>query len=191
MANRSYLYSVNRAADPATVAGVAEWNYDIPLAFKILASGAPALRPSIIWPDAGKIAIESEYSEGVHKLIGFLARIQHPKANGLLQKAKEFLESRETRGTSFILECGEIFDIRPGDLEKRAAQLLSEIQDIDRQVEQLILRVNPGLPPSSSAPTRLIGRLASVFLKRPRPEILIQSLGLSNWTNYLFYDPEL
>lgn len=47
MANRSYLYSTNVVPGPdvkkatRTLTGISEWNYDIPIIYKLLLSGNP------------------------------------------------------------------------------------------------------------------------------------------------------
>ncbi|MGE8224916.1 MAG: hypothetical protein ACN6RK_03925 [Stenotrophomonas sp.] len=109
MANRSYLYAGNGlghdggSPEHRRITGISEWNYDIPLIYKILMSGNPRIVQSSIWVDAGNIAITSNYDLGVARLSQFLDRITLPEALELKQEALAFLA--ENRREDFCLNA--------------------------------------------------------------------------------------
>ena len=66
MANRSYLYSADTLPtsdvnQKPRVVGISEWNYDIPVAFRLLLSGYPRKCRSVIWDFPDEIAIAGDY----------------------------------------------------------------------------------------------------------------------------------
>lgn len=121
MANRSYLYSTNIVPGPDAEAqgrkliGISEYNYDIPIVFKLLLSGNPRTCPSSIWDCNDDIALLGDYDAGLANLEAFLAQIQTPAAQPLIAEALEFLRKPENHNPYFVLECGEIFEMSDPD----------------------------------------------------------------------------
>ena len=74
MANRSYLYtSEHLPGSPESekdrdLHSIAEWNYDIPLVFKLLLTGNPIAVESSIWEVSEKIAVAGEFESGLKAL---------------------------------------------------------------------------------------------------------------------------
>src|SRR5690349_6988916 len=111
MANRSYLYASDlvpaRDIDRSLrrIIGISEWNYDIPIAYKLLASGDPRSCMSSIWDFDGDIAIVSDYEAGVRRLFAYLDRIPESLIARDRDEARKFLFSPENRRKYFVLEC--------------------------------------------------------------------------------------
>jgi hypothetical protein len=140
MANRSYLYASDlvpaRDIEKAKrrIVGISEWNYDIPVAYKLLASGAPEACISSIWKFDGKIAIVSDYEAGVRRLFEYLDRIPKSLIGSHRDEAHVFLSAPENKRRHFVLECGEIFQMQGSDLVQQNQQLLDEIEGFDPPV---------------------------------------------------------
>lgn len=163
MANRSYLYSTDalpsaEAEKKPPAVGIAEWNYDIPLAFRLLLSAHPRKCRSLIWDFPEEIAIAGDYVQGVARLLRYLDRIDDPAIAELRDEARSFLTADENKRRYFILECGEIFELDSEPLAAQNDRLLSELLELE----------------STSADL---------------PAGDIESLGLGNWSNILYFDP--
>jgi len=134
MANRSYLYASDilpiRDADPLQrrMIGISEWNYDIPVVYKLLASGSPRTSISSIWKLDENIAIVSDYETGLRRLTCFLDQLPKELIAPLRSEAIEFLSSRQNRRKFFVLECAEIYDMLGENLAEQNNQLLEEIK---------------------------------------------------------------
>ncbi len=196
MANRSYLYSTDHrpGAEPAGLPhaprGISEWNYDIPLVFKLLVSGNATVSRSAIWPDAGEIALVGGYDEGVVRLDAFLERITLAEAQPLVEQAKAFVKAPANRGRYFLLEPGEILEMNDEPLAEQNLRLHDSIRKMDAEVEAA-LETLAILPRASRAPQ---GFLARVFGRTPRacepaadPLASVRSFGLGHWSNRLYY----
>jgi hypothetical protein len=137
MANRSYLYASDtvptRDADPSKrrMIGISEWNYDIPVVYKLLSSGNPQACISSIWKIDQKIAIVSEFEAGLGRLTKFLDGLPKQLIQPLREEALQFLSLPANRRKCFVLECGEIFDMQGGNLEDQNSALLQEIQHLN------------------------------------------------------------
>ncbi|MBQ1762738.1 MAG: hypothetical protein IIZ92_07545 [Aquincola sp.] len=82
MANRSYLYASDVIpgqpdAEGGKLVGLSEWRYDIPLVFKLLASGRPRLCPSLVWSGYDDVAVVGDYEASLAALDAFLAHLPH------------------------------------------------------------------------------------------------------------------
>lgn len=121
MANRSYLYAIgfDRSRKAYQVGGpihgLAEYTYDIPLAYKILVSQNARPVCSIIWADPQPVAIQGDFDAGCQKLFAFLntlaaADIFEPaKLERQIQASKTFLA--QNRLPYAFLEAGEIYEM--------------------------------------------------------------------------------
>ena len=202
MANRSYLYSTNIVPGPDAEAqgrkliGISEYNYDIPIVFKLLLSGNPRTCPSSIWDCNDDIALLGDYDAGLAKLEAFLAQIQQPAAKPLIADALEFLRKPENHNPYFVLECGEIFEMSDPGLGEQNLQLLQSIQNLQPEITAALQSLDvPGpapAPPPKPAGflTRLFGLAPPPAAPRPAPDPLqaIHQLGLGHWSNYLYFD---
>ena len=164
MANRSYLYASdlvparNLDRSRRRMIGISEWNYDIPVAYKLLMWSRAQTCISSIWKFDGDIAIASDYESGVRRLLAYLDRIPASLIGADRDEAREFLVAEANRRKYFVLECGEIFTLVGDDLVEQNRQLLEEIKSFDPQL--------------------------------PRSEGEIDRLGLGNWSNILYFEPD-
>ncbi|MDH5433590.1 MAG: hypothetical protein OEY19_06560 [Gammaproteobacteria bacterium] len=194
MANRSYLYSTNIKPESETVPdgrilhGISEYNYDIPLIFKVLMSGNPTVCHSSIWNTEEKIALIGDYSSGVEKLKSFLEKIDNPEASQLINEALEFINRSENVQEYFILECGEIFEMEDEDMEKQATKLIDEIiNNTDAEIKRILDKIKAdGVPAKQSWLSRMIGNKPNEDNKAIQKRLF--SLGLGNWSNILYYN---
>lgn len=198
MANRSYLYSSNiipgeDSTDVPTLTGLSEWNYDIPLVYRILLSAAPRLCRSSIWEMDEPIALIADYQQGVERLRAFLEPLATPQTRERIQEAFDFLDAPASRNRYLVLECGEIFDMGSEPLLEQNRELLERLLHLDPAAElrQLAAERNPATNdiPQVSWFARLFGR------KQPAQPSLSQLLerqidhiGLGNWSNLLYFD---
>jgi hypothetical protein len=196
MANRSYIYSTDHVpgAEPIgtrhELKGISEWNYDIPLVFKLLVSGNVTVSKSAIWPDAGAVALVGEYDEGVARLKAFLERIPLAEVQPLVQQAIAFVDAPTNRRRHFLLEPGEILEMGDEPLVEQNRRLCDSIRNIDAEVDRALAQLTVATP---AAPA-LQGLLARVFGRKPQmPEPVVDTLagarsfGLGNWSNVLYY----
>ncbi|WP_323880748.1 DUF7822 domain-containing protein [Aeromonas caviae] len=197
MANRSYLYSTNvipgssAKATGRKLIGISEWNYDIPIVFKLLISGDPKTCLSSIWDNPEEIALIGDYASGVKNLEGFLSQIQLPAAQDLISEAIEFLNKPENQNQYFVLECGEIFDMEETPLLEQNLALLEQVKNLQLEVEQALQSlVQPPVVPSKP-----VGFFSKLFGRAPEPpspthDLMqpIYGLGLGNWSNILYFD---
>jgi hypothetical protein len=197
MANRSYLYSTNVIPGPSAKAngrkliGISEWNYDIPIVFKLLLSGNPKTCLSSIWDNSEEIALIGDYASGVKNLKGFLSKVALPSAQGLVAEAINFLNKPENQNQYFVLECGEIFDMSEEPLLEQNQKLLEQIRNLQTEVEQALqsLVTPPVVPPRPvSFFSKLLGRVSEPKTPKHDPMKPIYALGLGNWSNILYFD---
>lgn len=189
MANRSYLYATDVPPSPAVkpadgrMIGISEWNYDIPPAFKLLLTGSPRKSISSIWQVPDEIAIVGDYGSGVSRLLRELDKIADPRIADLRSEAKAFLSDSKNQRSVFVLECGEIYELESKPLAEQNDRLWKEIGALSMS-DSIEWPVEATKPQS--------GLLARVFGTRKAgrsAEIDIDSLGLGNWSNVLYYEP--
>jgi hypothetical protein len=174
MANRSYLYSVNKEGK---VRGISEWGYDVPLAFKVLVSQEPKIVDSLIWDDPPKIAIRGDYVKGRQKLYEFFEVLEEAglladddRFAGCVKEAKAFLDSPANEGEFFHLENGEVYA-----MDDRADLSLTELNRLlFERVSQIDKTVKDVLETLKQEP-------------KPEPDVL-HLLGIHYWDNILYYD---
>ncbi|HLM54223.1 MAG TPA: hypothetical protein VK325_11710 [Pseudoxanthomonas sp.] len=198
MANRSYLYASDRLpGSPEWEAkrelhGIAEWNYDIPLTFKLLLSGNPRPVRSSIWDTEEEIALAGDAQAGLLRLQAYLARLP-PQAAELAAEAQGWLSRPSNVRRYFVLECGEIFDMEDEDFTAQNLALLAEIQALSARLDSLPV---PALAVASAdTGSKKKGGFLERFLGRPEPAPLpnplapFHSLGLGNcWSDALYHD---
>jgi hypothetical protein len=155
MANRSYVYSVDavptKEQNPKPIRSLSEYNWDIPLAHKILASGAPRRCQSAIW-EKHEIAIVGDYAVGKDRLIRFLDALaasgrmaKKDDFSAAVKETKEVLASEKHAGKLILLEAGEIFDMSGEGLVEGCDALVEEISGLAKRVDDAITGQNEAL----------------------------------------------
>jgi hypothetical protein len=141
--------------------------------------------PSSIFGVPDDVALAGDYESGTSRLFDFLDRITNPAAAADKNEAREFLSAMKNRRRYFVLEAGEIFDLLDKPLVVQVRQLLSELQNLDAEIEAALASVNaPDTTPEISQ-----GFLAAVRRAiRGTPPAPLDTLGLGNWSDVLFYD---
>ncbi|TWT88427.1 hypothetical protein Mal64_19080 [Pseudobythopirellula maris] len=177
MANRSYLYSANRLPSRDTslevlrTVGIAEFNYDIPIAFMLLVSGNPQRCPSSIWASSEAEAIAGDYQIGVQRLLDFLRRVEHPEVNALIESTQAFLADERNKNSYFLLEPCEIFELGEWESDDTFDELLDYISGVDQVAEHVREKFSD----------------AAQGQQTQYANNLLYSLGVSNWSNILYY----
>ena len=197
MANRSNLYSTkvipgpNAKANGRKLVGISEWNYDIPIVFKLLLSGNPKACLSSIWNNPEEIALIGDYASGVKNLEGFLSKVALPSAQDLISEAIEFLSRSENRNQYFVLECGEIFDMEEAPLLEQNLALLEQVKNLQPEMDHALQSLMPP-PVVPSKPVGFFSKLLSRAPESPKPAHdpmkPVYALGLGNWSNILYFD---
>lgn len=115
MANRSYVYAADELPVPGqarpAAKGVSEWNWDVPLVHRVLLTGNPQVRPSLIWLEDDALAIAGDYATGVANLAVFLAALPHPEAAAQAAEALRFLHQPGVTSRYLWLEPAEILEL--------------------------------------------------------------------------------
>jgi len=192
MANRSYLYACNQipgTTDEAekSLIGLSEWNYAIPLAYKILLSSNTQACRSRIWNNGEIIALIGDYNGGLSNLTQFLKRITLAEALPDIENTLEFLNKPSNQARYFLLECGEIFSMDDAEIASQNTLLYKKIQALQNTIEQTLQTINTqALPPAK--------KRFSIFPSKPEPQPASKDslrtaaeLGLTNWENVLYY----
>jgi len=145
MANRSYLFSTPAIPSPSgdlpkPIRGISEYNWDIPWVHQVLVSVNTQRCASAIWN--AQIGIVGDYDAGVERLDRMVQRLTSlGKLTGdtaeEAQKALDFLRQDKSRQRYFFLETGEILSIYGDDVERYAADVLSEIESIRDEIDEL------------------------------------------------------
>lgn len=164
MANRSYLYAIK---GDKTV-GISEYNYDIPIAYKVLLSQNTKRVKSKIYKNPFKIALQGDFTKGVERLNAFLDEL---KSKGYFRKdeleraienTKAFFQ-RNSGYDYFYLDCSEIYEMDSKSLYLSNRKTCKQISNIDNEIE--------------------------LFYKETKAtsERKIQTIGIEEWSNVLYY----
>lgn len=167
MANRAYLY----AKKDNELAAVSEYNYDIPIAYKILVSSSTRRVRSKIFRTPFKIALQGDFEKGVERLYTFLEELRQKKLipetelDERIKETKTFLEKH--RGCRFFwLEGAEIYEYGGpallGNLKMRR-----RISRIEREIENFYQE-----------------------LTAAKPEERMGMIGIQEWADCLYYETE-
>ncbi|WP_041540141.1 DUF7822 domain-containing protein [Catenulispora acidiphila] len=131
MANRSHLYAANTLptgeSRPATVAGISEHNWSIPLAHLLLVSFDTRVVPSMIWDQ--RIGVAGDYDRGAALLLDLLRVVGEEVEDeqdfvSVVATTKAQLDKQ--RAKYFLLEAGEILDMDEEPLETATDRLVAE-----------------------------------------------------------------
>ncbi|WP_447957780.1 DUF7822 domain-containing protein [Vreelandella sp. EE7] len=201
MANRAYLYSCSGIPgedEKVSITGVSEWNYDIPLLFKLLVSSQPRVCDSMIFDpedaeeelDDGeldekeeKIALLGDFEGGLANLEQFLSRIEREDVSNAIEEARQFLASDTVKNRYFLLECAEVFWMDDENAEIQNQRLLEEVKNIVVTSKAVATELH------ERSAGGVMSRLISLFKPAPYRQSYndVLALGFGNWSNTLFY----
>ena len=149
MANRSYLYSIDfdrtkgERKTGEKIFGLSEYNYSIPLSYKILVSQDSKISKAINWDYEHPIAVQGNFEKGKNRLLDFLNELQGENLfdNQELQKqiteTQIFLNNHQLK--YIILECGEIYEMGDGELEDQNKVLFDkDIAKIENHIKEYL-----------------------------------------------------
>lgn len=183
MANRCYLYATDHLPGSPEweqrrqLQSIGEWSLDIPLTFQLLLSGAPIPVRSSIWDSQENIALAGEARAGLDRLNAYLALLPSTAAP-LVSETAEFFSRPDNCRRYFVLECGEIFELRGKNLAAQNMALLEEIRELSSDIASIPV-------PGPDAPRGLLMRLFS--RRSTDPLDYFYPLGLGNWSHILYY----
>ena len=151
MANRTYLYITDDVEKREKIRGIAEYNYDFPLLFKIMCSTEPVPGKSSIFNLEEKAAIISEISGGIDKIKSFLLKMKEEKStldsgkelvgSETCEKIMEFLDENKFLDEGykyFLLEAAELYEMEADshkEFEKLTLRDIEEINNTAKDVE--------------------------------------------------------
>ena len=158
MANRTYLYIIDDVEKRKKIRGIAEYNYDFPLLFKILCSTAPVPGKSSICNLEEKTAIISDMSGGIDKVKSFLLKMKEEKS--VLSKGKtlvsseacekiiEFLDKNKFLDEGyryFLLEGFELYEMETDSYKEFEKLTLRDIEEINNTVKDVEYFMETGI----------------------------------------------
>lgn len=146
MANRSYLYSMNKSW--VKKSDISEFNQEVPLLYKILIGVETELTKSWIWKDYEyPIAFIANFRKGLKRYINLLEYLaiiteeHQEKFESYIKITNDFFEKNpEKKSVLFFMEPGETFELI-SDLESpkdQAVNLFEEIQCISKDVDSFL-----------------------------------------------------
>ena len=210
MANRSYLYTISfdrtirKRENLDKVVGLSEFEYAIPLSYKLMVSQNTKLSNSFVWEYEKPIAILGDFKKGKEKLINFLDELatknlyDHNELKDRIEGTKDFLNASEKNLQFSMLECGEIFEMEYDPLEEKNKELFDSIlqadkliadfyeavQTIEVQLKQLKAKMNDVTSKEFSTVLLESNRNEIENLEKEKWELL----GIDYWCDALYYD---
>jgi hypothetical protein len=130
MAHRSHLYAADslptKDDTPRPVRSVSDHNWSIPLAQLLLVGHGTTVVPSMMWDPP--MCVAADYAEGADLLLALLRLVGEGEVpdredfDDLVALIARHLDEQKSR--YFLLEAGEIFDLREADLDTAARELI-------------------------------------------------------------------
>ncbi len=210
MANRSYLYTISfdrtirKRENLDKVVGLSEFEYAIPLAYKLMVSQNSKLSNSFVWEYEKPIAILGDFKKGREKLFSFLEDLKaknlfdENELESKIENAKEFLNAPEKNLQFSMLECGEIYEMEYDPLEEKNKELFDVIMETENMIADFYTAVHS----IENQLIQLKAKLSDVKSKE-FSAVLIDSnkdeieglekekwdlLGIDHWSDVLYYD---
>ena len=158
MANRTYLYITDDVEKREKIRGIAEYNYDFPLLFKIMCSTEPVPEKSSIFNLEEKAAIISEMSGGIDKVKNFLLKMKEEKStlgsgkelvgSETCEKIMEFLDENKFLDEGyryFLLEAAELYEMEADSHKEFEKLTLRDIEEINNTVKDVEYFMETGI----------------------------------------------
>ena len=187
MANRTYLYITDDVEKREKIRGIAEYNYDFPLLFKIMCSTEPVPGKSSIFNLEEKAAIISEMSGGIDKIKNFLLKMKEEKStlgsgkelvvSETCEKIMEFLDENKFLDEGyryFLLEAAELYEMEADSHKEFEKLTLRDIEEINNTVKDVEYFMETGI-------------LNDSILEKIGTDEKFQ-YELSSFSEYLYYD---
>jgi hypothetical protein len=216
MANRSYLYSLSNCPTsysdrPETISGLSEWGYDVPIAFRVLASGGTRLCASLISdgmagePEGKKtrlFALCGEFAAGharwrkLDSILRAAAGVHSKALVSALDETKQFLETHTDHNV--LLETIELDVMSASSESELRACVEREMENCLRAgaaVDELSEDVVEGAAQVQAAARNVVPGPLSVFhglcfddafddVRSGRAKV---PLGISWWSDVLYF----
>ena len=158
MANRTYLYITDDVEKREKIRGIAEYNYDFPLLFKIMCSTEPVPGKSSIFNLEEKAAIISEMSGGIDKIKSFLLKMKEEKStlgsgkelvgSETCEKIMEFLDENKFLDEGyryFLLEAAELYEMEADSHKEFKKLTLRDIEEINNTAKDVEYFMETGI----------------------------------------------
>lgn len=189
MANRAYLYSADQKPAGATAGeidtvGLSEFEWDIPVVYKILLSAGTEAVDSTIFPNPEKedeplpVALAADYQRGLNRLALFFDDLKEHIDPEVAAKTLAFLRDPKNARKYFLLEAAEVYALQADSEEDLIAE---------NNTMRLILS-NPGIMnPDDDA------EIAKYYSDEVLEEIevydtdTIDEITDMEWSNHLYY----
>jgi len=168
MANRSYLYATDTVPTtnkPNPSYGLAQYNSDVPLVFKLIMAGSPRRTPSAIWGQPIGIIADREGAQERVEAFAKLLLEKHPKRKDLeaqLEQMRAVL-AKTPKTKYLLLETGEVADMMGDDL----------VDTVDMLIAEIPVAVKLAADPKKVA-----------LLRKTK----FEDLNLGYWTDVLYFD---
>lgn len=179
MANRAYLYGM----EGKQVTGISEYNYDVPIAYKILLSQNTKMVKSRIFTNPFKIALQGNFEKGVERLYSFLEELktkgyfEENELEEAIADTKAFL--RENSNCEyFYLDCGEIYDMSATPLYLSNVKMFQKIKNVDKEIKLFYKEMDE------------MKKEYEVKKQGQIKEDMMNKIGIREWSEYLFYEIE-
>lgn len=175
MANRSYLYALDfnpndrEKQSEDKISSVGEYNYGVPLAYKILLSQDSDVVPSLLFDYPDRISVIGDFSLGREKLYQFLDQLktkdlfEKDYLDSHTKKTKEFLNGL-AHHKYFFLENAENFFMSEQPAREQNLELYKQISNIDETIERFYESV------------------------KEQPDEKNWLLGINHWSDSLYYN---
>ena len=192
MANRAYLYGIKGKK----VSGISEYNYDIPISYKILLSQNTKRVKSKIFRSPFKIALQGDFEKGVEKLNEFLEELMKKgyfDENELekeIENTKAFF-GKNTNFQYFYLDCSEIYEMesksRPLSNKRMSKQILNINHEIERFYQEMDA-MKKEYDDMNGKMTQLQKETGGNKKLEELKNRMMGMIGIQEWTNYLYYE---
>jgi hypothetical protein len=164
-------------AEEFEYASIGEFSYDIPVVFRLLMSVNPRVCYSLIWDNDEPMALAADYDAGLARLAAFVARIDLPEAQPMIQEALDFLNNPDNKLDYFVLEAGELYAMGDGPEDEQNLALLVDLQDPEPYIEMALRTLRDACDPGSSVARQGID-----------PTTALRLMGFGSWSEELYYD---
>ena len=199
MANRSYLYSIEKEK---LSKGLSECNYFIPLAFEILVSADTKMVKSKLFDSDENICLQGNLKEGVQKLNKFIDElyktriINIPKLQDQINQTKNFFNTLD--GEFIYLDACEVYamDVDESEFLQKNRKEFENIKNIDKEISKYLISLEKSLDEYFSLKNKLPykGLFAKIRNKKTEENLNIIENQISNllcfdyWGQPLYYD---